>query len=174
MLTISIILLIISILFIAVSKIISNNVKKQKIKHRIQPGKITYSDLNKPAKPFFSNRYKIAGKPDYVIMKDNSYIPVEVKTGRRNEPQKNHIFQLASYCQLIEENYGGFVPYGILVYNNTHQYKIPFDPKIRYELETTINKMRYLLKTGKITRNHNESNRCRNCSMKTYCDDKLL
>lgn len=174
MLAISIILLIISILFIGVAKIISRNVKKQKIKHKIQPGKITYSDLNKPAKPFFSNRYKIAGKPDYVIMKDNSYIPVEVKTGRRNEPQKNHILQLAAYCQLIEENYGSFVPYGILVYNNTYQYKIPFDPKIRFELETTVKKMRKLLKTGGIERNHSKSNRCKNCSMKIYCDNKLF
>lgn len=164
----------ISITLIVASKIIRVSVESKKRKHKIQPGKITYSDLNKPAKPFFSNRYKIAGKPDYIVIKDNTHIPVELKTGRNNSPKKNHIFQLATYCQLIEENYGGFVPYGILVYNNTTQYQIPFDPKIRYELETTIKKMRQQLKTGKILLNHNDSNRCRNCSMRTYCTEKLL
>lgn len=161
-------------MFISISRIISTATKKQKEKHKIQSGEITYSDLNKPAKPFFSNRYKIAGKPDYIVRTGNSYIPVELKTGRRNEPQKNHIYQLAAYCQLLEENYGDFVPYGILVYNNTYQYKIPFDPKIRFELENTIKKMRNLLKTGKFVRNHNEPNRCKNCSMAMYCQDKLL
>jgi CRISPR/Cas system-associated exonuclease Cas4 (RecB family) len=58
----------------------------------------------------------------------------------------NHIFQLAAYCHLVEENYGGFVPYGVLVYEDRHQYKIPFDPKIRFELESTINEMRRSIK----------------------------
>ena len=167
-------MLLLSVLFIVISKLISNNVKKQKRKHSIQSGEIAYSDLNKPAKPFFSNRYKIAGKPDYIIMKGNSYIPVEVKTGRKNEPQKGHIYQLAAYCQLLEENYGDFVPYGILVYNNTYHYKIPFDPKTRFELETTVKKMRQLLKTGIVVRNHDDPNRCKNCSMKIYCTNKIL
>jgi CRISPR/Cas system-associated exonuclease Cas4 (RecB family) len=107
-------------------------------------------------------------------VKQNRYIlPVEVKTGNHKVPQKNHILQLAAYCQLIEDNYGGFVPYGVLVYDDTYQYKIPFDPKIRFELETTINKMRYSLKTGKITMNHSDIRRCRACSMKKYCNIKI-
>jgi len=141
--------------------------------HNIQQGKITYSDLNKPAKPFFSKRLKITGKPDYIIRKNNSYIPVEVKTGKYNGLYKNHIFQLAAYCQLLEENYGGFVPYGILVYNNNHQYKIPFDPKMRYELENVVKKMRFTLKNNNFIRNHNDPGKCLNCSMRSYCEIKL-
>ena len=144
-----------------------------KTKHKIQDGKITYSDLNKPGKSFFSKRYRITGKPDYIVKKNKRYIPVEVKTGLHNEPQKNHIFQLASYCHLLEENYGGFVPYGILVYNNVYQYKIPFDPRIRFEFESTVNNMRHAMKTGKLIRNHNDYYRCKSCSMRTYCDNKL-
>lgn len=141
--------------------------------YRIQKEEITYSDLNKPAKPLFSKRYKITGKPDYIIRKNNSFIPVEVKTGKYNNLHKNHIFQLAAYCQLLEENYGGFVPYGILVYNNNQQYKIPFDPKMRYELEAVVKEMRFTLKNNNFTRNHNDIGKCINCSMRCYCESKL-
>jgi len=167
-------LLTLSLILICISKIIKRSINDQKQKYKIQDGKISYSDLNKPAKPFFSKRYKIAGKPDYIIKKNNRYIPVELKTGSQNEPQKNHIFQLAGYCHLLEENYGGFVPYGILVYNNMYQYTIPFDPKIRYEFENTINIMRNVMKTGKNFRNHKDVYKCKNCSMQKYCDLKLL
>ena len=107
-------------------------------------------------------------------MKNKRHIPVELKTGNHNQPQKSHIFQLAGYCHLLEENYGSFVPYGILVYNNMHQFKIPFDPKMRYELESTMKNMRNSIKTGKISRNHNDPYRCKNCSMKSYCNKILL
>jgi len=73
----------------------------------------------------------------------------------------------------LEENYGGFVPYGILVYNDMYQYKIPFDPKIRFEFESTVKNMRHIMKTGRITRNHSNYQRCKSCSMQTYCNAKL-
>ena len=156
------------------SKIIHRDVRNLKTKHKIQDGEITYSDLNKPGKPFFSKRYRITGKPDYIVKKKKHYVPVEVKTGIYNEPQKNHIFQLAGYCHLLEENYGGFVPYGILVYNDMYQYKIPFDPRIRFEFESTVKNMRHAMKTGRITRNHSDSHRCKSCSMRTYCKMKIV
>jgi CRISPR-associated exonuclease Cas4 len=102
------------------------------------------------------------------------YIPIEVKTGAYREAQENHILQLAAYCHLLEENYNNFVPYGILIYSNKARFKIPFDPKTRFDLESAIKNIRYILKTGKISRNHNEISKCKNCSMKYYCDFKLV
>jgi len=163
-----------SVVLLIISKKIYRDTKNLKNKYKIQDGRITYSDLYKPGKPFFSKRYRITGKPDYIVKNNKRYIPIEVKTGLHNKPQKNHIFQLAGYCHLLEENYGGFVPYGILVYNNMYQYKIPFNPRIRFEFESTLKNMRYSMKTGKIIRNHNNYNKCKSCSMQTYCDVKLL
>jgi CRISPR-associated exonuclease Cas4 len=170
----SILLLLLSIILIAVSKIIHRNVRNLKTKYKIPEGRIAYSDLNKPSKTFFSKRYRITGKPDYIVKKNKRYIPVEVKTGSHNEPQKNHIFQLAGYCHLLEENYGSFVPYGILIYNDRYQYKIPFDPRIRFEFESTVKNMRNIMKTSSVTRNHSNSYKCKSCSMRRYCDVKLL
>lgn len=157
-----------------ISHRIIKNVNKVKTIHKIQDGIITYSDLNIPAKPLFSYRYKIAGKPDYIVKKNNQFIPVEVKSGNNNIPQKNHVLQLAAYCQLVEENYRNFVPYGILVYNKSRQHKILFDPTLRFELEQSIKNMKHILKTKSLTRNHNDQNRCRNCSMRAYCEMKII
>ena len=164
-----------AIFFLIVSKYIKNKTVRIRKKHNIPVGKITYSDLNTLAKPLFSKRYQITGKPDYIIKKNKHYIPVEVKTGYHYELKKNHTFQLATYCQLLEDVYGGLVPYGMIVYNDTgQQYQIPFDPKLRFELESTINKMRQELKTGKVARNHQDPHRCKNCSMKSNCNMKMV
>ena len=161
-----------AIFFLFRSKKIHKNVINKKKKYRIPDGEITYSDLNIPAKPLFSKRYRIAGKPDYIVKKNNQYLPIELKSGSYPNPQKNHVLQLAAYCQLLEDNYRAFVPYGIIVYNNS-DYKIPFDPRLRFELESVINKMRSLLKSGRIVLNHNDPGKCRFCSMRNYCKDKL-
>lgn len=143
--------------------------------NKIQEGKIIYSDLNIPDKSFFSKRYKICGKPDYIIKKEGYYIPVEVKTGNHLKAKKSHILQLMAYCYLLEENYNCFIPYGILVYNHTSKiFEISFDPKMRFELESLIKKMRKNLKSNIIKRNHTEIQKCIKCSMKKHCNQKLI
>jgi len=168
------ILLFISISCFIISIILKTNVKKIKKTYRIQNGKIIYSDLNKKSETLFSKRYMIAGKPDYIVNQNGRYIPVELKTGNSKSPKINHILQLAAYCHLIEENYNSFVPYGILIYNNRERYKVDYTPEIRFELESTIKKMRYMNKTNRFVRNHNEKNRCRSCSMKEHCGYKII
>lgn len=158
---------------IILSKITKRKIKKLKDKHNIPTGNITYQDLSQPAIPFFSKRYRITGKPDYIIKNNNYYIPIELKTGICREPQKNHILQLAAYCHLLEENYERFCPYGIIAYSDKSKFKIQFDPKIRFELESVVKDMRQIMKTGKISRNHNDSYRCKKCSMQQFCDFKL-
>jgi len=115
----------------------------------------------------------LAGKPDYIIQKNKKIIPVEYKSTVHKHPRKNHIYQLAAYCHLIEENSKSFVPYGVLVYNDK-TFNISYDPKLRFELEEIISSMRNIMKSGKIYRNHNEINRCKNCSMRNNCDLKLI
>lgn len=167
--------LLLAILLISKSRKINREIKNLKHERKIQDGKIAYSDLNIPAKALFSRRYRISGKPDYIVKNNHNYIPVEVKTGYHIEPQKHHVLQLAAYCQLVEDNYTGFTPHGLLIYNDTSkQFKIPFDPSLRFELESTIKKMRNLLKTNEIKRNHSDPHKCKNCSMKMYCDTKII
>jgi CRISPR-associated exonuclease Cas4 len=148
-------------------------VRAGKKTYGIPEGTILYSDLNVPASPLFSRRYGLVGKPDYIVQKDEGFIPVEVKSGRGSHPQPNHMYQLAAYCQLVEDTAGVFVPEGILVYN-TIPYTIAYDPKMRFDLESVMTSMREGLKQGVVARNHEEPGRCRQCSMRLYCSDSLL
>ena len=141
--------------------------------HHIPKGKMVYSDLNVPAKPFFSSRYQITGKPDYIIKKNHLYIPIEVKSGSSPTPRHNHVLQLATYCQLLEDTYGEFVSHGFLVYNNV-RYTIAYDPKLRYELQSVIFSMRKALERNMAPRNHKDPGKCRFCSMRSYCSEKLI
>lgn len=169
-----ILLVVFSIFLIIISKVLKNKVKKTKKENKIQPGKISYSDIHRIEHALFSKKYMMAGKPDYVVENKGQKIPVELKTGERSSPKSNHVYQLAAYCHLLEENYGAFVPYGILVYNNSCEYKIPFDPGVRFELENIVKDMRYFMRSKKISRNHNDSRKCANCSMRIHCNDKII
>jgi len=169
----SIILLGAALMTFIIAKRLSKEAQKTRNQYRIPNGQITYSDLNRPARPLFSRRYRLTGKPDYIVRTTNGYIPVEIKSGGYANPQNNHIMQLAAYCQLIEEQFSSFVPHGVLVYNN-QDYKIQFDPKLRFDLETVIKQMRKSLETKKPSVNHNDSAKCITCSMKSYCLDKLI
>jgi CRISPR-associated exonuclease Cas4 len=142
--------------------------RKKKKEFRIPKGKIIYTDLNKPVHSLFSKRLQITGKPDFIIKEKNYFIPVEIKSGVHDKPLNNHVYQLASYCHLVEENEGGLVPYGRLIYEDS-DFVIPFNPKTRFELESILTNMRKLLRQKIVQPNHNEPKKCYCCSMKKYC-----
>ena len=83
-------------------------------------GRVIYTDTRgwgKLEKPLFYAALELTGKPDYLVQQDGQIIPVEVKSGRAPEaPYDSHIYQLASYCLLVEKTYGKRPPYGIIHY----------------------------------------------------------
>ena len=168
-----IILIFCAVLLFLTAVWLQQSVKRKKKSSGIPQGTILYSDLNVPATPLFSRRHRLTGKPDYILSKQNRCIPVEVKSGKGPYPHQNHILQLAAYCQILEDTSGEFVPEGILVYNNV-PYTIPFDPKLRFELESVMKTMRASLRKSSVPRNHDEPGRCHRCSMRRYCTDILI
>lgn len=151
------------------------DIKNFKSLYDIKTGKITYQDLNRPEKILFSKKYRLSGKPDFIIKKAKLYVPVEIKSGYHLKPEKYHVMQLAAYCHLIEENYNKFVPRGNLIYCDTGlRYSIDFNPKMRFDLKTTIENMRNTLKKGIVGRNHRDSRKCKRCSYQNYCDQKII
>ena len=167
-------LIILSLTFFLISKSLKKKSKKIKNENQILDGEVIYSDLNKSEKPLISNKYKIIGKPDYIIKNRESYIPVEIKTGRHDTLKKNHIFQIAAYCQILEDYYNCFIPTGIIFYKDTSKkYIVSYDPKLRFELISIINEIRQVQNIKKIKRNHNDIKKCINCSFRKYCNEKI-
>ncbi|MBS3147079.1 CRISPR-associated protein Cas4 [Candidatus Woesearchaeota archaeon] len=145
--------------------------KKIKDKAHIPSGNIFRVDLNKPSKALVSDRYKLAGKPDYLLNVDGKIIPVEFKTSPNNKIKDGHVLQLASYCLLVEECYKQKVEYGILDYNGV-KYNIPFTNELKNELLKTLYEIRNVTEIP--NRNHENSGKCWNCAYNYGCPSNLI
>jgi len=143
-----------------------------RLKHEIE-GEVTYVDNGK-SKPklFTSKKFGLRGRPDIVLLIENDHIPVEVKTGRvPRGPLFSHILQIAAYCLLMEDDYGR-PPYGILRYG-TIEHEIEYDDDLKKILMEKIGEMKELEKSGDVHRNHKRPGKCRSCSRRAICPEKL-
>lgn len=117
---------------------------------------------------------KLSGIPDLLLKSGEFLIPVEIKTGRIPQgPHFSHIMQLIAYCRIIEDVHGKPPPYGILRYGTT-DFEIEYTPELKNLLEKKLEEMETVLK-GEVGvhRNHNRPGKCRNCSRKEICPEKL-
>jgi CRISPR-associated exonuclease Cas4 len=139
-------------------------------------GRVVYTDTHgwgKVEKPLFYAALELTGKPDYLIEKNGQMIPVEVKSGRAPEaPYDSHIFQLASYCLLVEKTYGKRPPYGIIHYENRD-----FAIDYTHELETALIELLADMKEDdvkrEVARSHEQPARCKRCGFRNVCDQSL-
>ena len=146
--------------------------KKRKL--RGVKDKISYVDTDdKRPKLFISKKLGLSGRPDYVLLIDDGHIPVEVKTGRTPRgPLFSHILQTAAYCVLLSEEYGEAPPYGILRYEQA-EHEIEYDEALRTMVLDKLAEMRQLLVTKDIHRNHNKPGKCRHCSRRAICQERI-
>src|ERR1700692_3785310 len=83
---------------------------------------ILYADVGSPfppPAPLTSKRYRLSGKPDYLVRVKDGIAPVELKSSRSpssGRPYHGHLFQLAAYCLLVEDVFRVSVPYGLVRY----------------------------------------------------------
>jgi len=172
---ISALLTVLAVILVIIALSTDRKVATLKKRYGIPGGRITYTDLDKPAKALFSRNHGVAGKPDCIVKKNGELIPVEVKSGKNpGTPYRSHIMQLATYCMLVEENFRTNVPYGVVVYGDGSQHKIAFTEELRNEVLGVISRMRHELKSKTIDRNHGSSRRCTSCSYNYVCEDKLV
>jgi CRISPR-associated exonuclease Cas4 len=150
---------------------------RQRQQSGVPEGKIIYSDTGawrRNDRPLFSNRYRLTGKPDYLVRQGGEIIPVEVKStqlrGRR--PYASHVMQLAAYCLLVEDVLGVRPSHGILKYADV-TLRIDYDEALRQALLATIQAMRRASGRRDIPRNHNDAIRCRYCGYRGACDQAL-
>lgn len=136
-------------------------------------GELAYSDLDRPGETLRSEKYDISGRPDYVVRRGDEYLPVEVKTGRTPDaPHDSHLAQLGIYCLLVEECYGKRPSRGYLQYPEK-TFEVPFTDEFRDKvLETTL-RMRLSIMTGVIHRDHDRAGKCRGCSRRAQCPERI-
>lgn len=139
-------------------------------------GRVIYTDTRgwgKVEKPLFYPALELTGKPDYLVEKDGQLIPVEVKSGRAPEaPYDSHIFQLASYCLLVEKTYGKRPPYGIIHYE-TRDFAVEYTKELEIALIDLIGDMKQDDLKGEVDRSHDQPSRCKRCGFREICDQSL-
>ncbi|RLF48475.1 MAG: CRISPR-associated protein Cas4, partial [Thermoplasmata archaeon] len=137
-------------------------------------GKIAYiDDLGEGVDLLRSERLKLSGRPDFIIIDDGKYIPVEVKTGRVPQgPLFSHIIQIGAYCILVKEHYGVRPPYGVIKYGNV-EYQIDFDEELENLVVKKLQEMRDALRRGEVHRNHKRVGKCLHCSRRDVCPEAL-
>lgn len=139
-------------------------------------GKIVYSDTNlwqKVEIPLYHPALKLAGKPDYIVQVEQELIPIEVKTGRTPKaPYDSHIFQLAAYCLLIENEYGIRPSYGIIHYQEK-EYKIDYTKELEASTLLLIDEMQHAQQKEQHC-SHNLPQKCRGCGFREICEESLV
>ena len=145
----------------------------KKRREQMIEGKILYVDSG-DAPLLKSEKYGLSGRPDYVIEVGGELVPVEIKTGRKPRgPLFSHILQVAAYGLLVEDVMGKPVSHGILRYGD-EEHEIGLDQDLRNLVLSKLEEMRKKESTGKVHRNHNRPGKCRSCSRRRLCPERLV
>lgn len=139
-------------------------------------GRVIYTDTRgwgRLEKPLFYAALELTGKPDYLVEKNGRIIPVEVKSGRAPEaPYDSHIFQLASYCLLVEKTHGKRPPYGIIHYEN-RDFAVDYTAELESALMDLLADMKADDVKRDVPRSHEQASRCARCGFRNVCDQNL-
>jgi len=150
--------------------------EKQRHEAGLPGGRVIYTDTDgwgKVERPLYYPPLKLTGKPDYLVRQNKIVIPVEVKSGRAPEsPYDSHIFQLASYCLLVEKTYGKRPPYGIIHYDD-HDFAIDYTPELEFALMDLLAEMRRDEIKDDVDRSHEHAARCARCGFRNICNQSL-
>ncbi len=140
-------------------------------------GRVIYTDTrgwSKLEKPLFYAALELTGKPDYLVEQNGRIIPVEVKSGRAPEaPYDSHIFQLASYCLLVEKTYGKRPPYGIIHYSD-RDFSVEYTHELEQSLLELLTEMKRDGLKKEVARSHEQASRCKRCGFRSVCDQLLV
>lgn len=139
--------------------------------------RIVYSDTGaweRVEKPLFSRRYRLTGKPDYIVEDENgARIPIEVKPNRTSaQPRLSDVMQLMAYGVLIQEQFGMRPEFGLLKYRD-QLFHIPFTDDLRSEFFEILRDLRAARNLPDVPRNHDDPARCRYCGYRDACDQRL-
>jgi CRISPR-associated exonuclease Cas4 len=142
-------------------------------------GEIVAADTGawrRPDRPLVSSRYRLIGKPDYLVRTDEGeLVPVEVKAVslRGATPYPDHVLQLAAYCLLLEDTQGRRPAYGLLHYADT-TVRLPYTEALRRDVLTALDGIRRDRHAADVPRSHNDPIRCRHCGYRHACGPQAL
>lgn len=165
-----------AILLLAVALLLFWQSDKKRKQTGLPGGRVIYTDTrgwDELDKPLYDPKLRLTGKPDYLVERGGQIIPVEVKSGHAPKaPYDSHIYQLASYCLLVERTMGKRPPYGIIHYEN-RDFAVDYTPELRSALLDVLAEMRRDERRPNVDCSHRSPARCRGCGYREICDQRL-
>jgi CRISPR-associated exonuclease Cas4 len=135
---------------------------------------VVYSDDEEGEGLLIDKTTGLRGRPDQIVIVDGEFIPVEQKTGKvPTKPYESHRMQVLAYLKLVEATTGRASPYGVLRYGEDAAFQVMWDQNARRDLEEAMTAVRTLLEEGGAKRNHERVGKCRNCSRRSACPERL-
>lgn len=170
------ILIIAFVILLAVGLLLLRQANQQQERTGLPQGRVIYADTGaweRVERPLFSHRYRLTGKPDYVLQDGDEIIPVEVKSGAAPvQPYASHVLQLAAYGLLVKETYGVHSSYGIIRYHD-QTFAVGL-ADLEDRLLTTLDDMRQDAWADDVPRSHNNPAQCAACGYRPFCDQSLV
>ncbi len=120
------------------------------------------------ALPLVSQRYGITGRADIVEVRDDTYIPVEYKKGKRRKFENDDV-QLCAQGLCLEEMFTCEVTVGYIFHAaSKRRREVIFDWQLRQETQRVIEAVRHML-AEEITPPAELKPRCEGCSLRGVC-----
>ena len=169
-------MLYLALFFIIIGLVLLWQSRRQRAQAGLPGGRLIYTDTQawgRVEKPLIDAQLGLTGKPDYLVQREGSIIPVEVKSGRPPAaPYDSHIFQLAAYCLLVHKTHGKRPPYGILHYTG-RDFAVDYTPQLESALLDRLAEIRRDESRRDVPRSHEDAARCRKCGFRSVCDQSL-
>lgn len=172
-------LLLLSLALLGIALWLALRARRGQQQSGLPQGRLVYADTGRwsaVAQPYFSARYRLAGKPDYLVDGDDGLVPVEVKhtaAPAGGQAYASHVMQLAAYCLLVEEVHGQAPAYGLIRYDDA-TVRIDYTAAVRSRLLELMDEVRASRGQDDVGRSHREPARCRACGVRHACGADAL
>lgn len=172
-------LLVLSLALLGIALWLALRARRGQQQSGLPQGRLVYADTGRwsaVAQPYFSARYRLTGKPDYLVDGDDGLVPVEVKhtaAPAGGQAYASHVMQLAAYCLLVEEAHGVAPPYGLIRYDDA-TVRIDYTAAVRDRLLELMDDLRACRGQDDVGRSHRDAARCRACGVRHACGADAL
>ncbi|MBI4483224.1 MAG: CRISPR-associated protein Cas4 [Acidobacteria bacterium] len=118
-----------------------------------------------------SERLGLSGKLDLLIETSQGLFPVDFKWTSA-EPHRNHLFRLAGYALLVEENHGRPASTGFIhLIPKEDAVVIEITEALKKECLTKLDEIRRMISNEQLPDPTPFRNRCVDCEYRNYCRD---
>ena len=125
-----------------------------------------------------SEKYKLRGIIDQVLIYPDRIIPLELKSGStpKETPWNNHKIQLASYLLIVSDFLKKEINTGFIKYIDANSnFKVTLNPFLKQKVLNTIDLVFNLLNSKTPPQRVSHIKKCESCGLKDVCynDDKI-